>query len=107
MNQSMKPGFLRWGLSIVLAAVLAGSMAYAAPDTRGQVATGLTALHAGEYRKAIPLLSQGIDANALPDNQVYLLYAARGYAQAAEEWWKKAAETYGLRAELTALLARL
>jgi len=49
-----------------------------------QATSGLTALAAGEYRKAIPLLSQAIDSNGLPEGQSYLFYAARGYARAAE-----------------------
>ena len=59
-----------------------------------QVTAGLTALAAGECRKAIPLLTQAIDANALPETQSYLLYAARGYARSAEGDFKDAIDDY-------------
>lgn len=49
-----------------------------------QATKGLTALAAGEYRTAIPLLTKAIDSNDLPQGQAYHFYAARGYAKAAE-----------------------
>jgi len=71
-------------LAALIALLASGRPGLAANGGLDQATNGLTALAAGEYRKAIALLTQAIDSNGLPEGQTHVYFAARGYAKAAE-----------------------
>ncbi len=59
-----------------------------------QASLGLAALAAGEYDRAVTLLTQAIDSDELPESEAYLFLAARGYARAGAGDRKDAIEDY-------------
>ena len=59
-----------------------------------QAKAGLTALASQDYHAALTQLTEAMDSNELPGEQVHLFLAARGYAKAALGDYNSAIEDY-------------
>lgn len=85
------------GLAVVLVLLgYAGVVGATAAQAGGldQAKAGLAALADQDYHQAVTLLTEAMDSNELPGEQVHLFLAARGYAKAALGDYNAAIEDY-------------
>lgn len=87
------------GLACPLAGLAVIAILYAGPGSAAaggldQAKAALTALSAEDYHDAVTQLTEAMDSNELPGEQVHLFLAARGYAKAALGEYNAAIEDY-------------
>ena len=99
--------YRRPALAAAFVVVLSGYVGlFAAPHARAggldQAKAGLTALATQDYRQAITQLTDAMDSNELPGEQIHLFLVARGYAKAALGDYNAAIEDYAKALEKNA-----